>query len=260
MKINNNYIGVFDSGIGGLTVLTDLKNKFPNEKFLYFGDTARCPYGIKTRNELMAIVESDVDYFIKNKAKMIVIACNTATANSYHIESETPIIRIIEPTAKKALKVREEIKSSKPIGVFATNYTINSKAYNKFLGDENTIGVCCSPWVDIIEKGLTDTLISRKAVSDALCDIKGKVDVIILGCTHFGLIEKEIKEYLGNVTIINSSLSLEDIVKDTLDEVGYCNEGQDTIINISGNVEDINIKPFEDTLKLKKEMINHIDL
>ena len=90
--MNNKYIGIFDSGVGGLTALEDLKKNFPNENFLYLGDTKRCPYGTKTKEELESIVESDIRYLEKCDVKMIIIACNTATANSYHIESAVPII------------------------------------------------------------------------------------------------------------------------------------------------------------------------
>lgn len=213
--MNNKYIGIFDSGVGGLTALEDLKKNFPNENFLYLGDTKRCPYGTKTKEELECIVESDIRYLEKCDVKMIIIACNTATANSYHIESDVPIIRIIEPTC--------DVANSKEgsIIVLATNYTINSNAYSKFLNREH-YKVPCSEWVEIIEKAQTDSKISYESANKLLSPYKGKADNVILACTHFGLMEKEIKSVLGeDINIINSSKCLKDKVKETLDKVGY---------------------------------------
>ncbi len=250
--MNDKFIGVFDSGVGGLTALEDLKKNFPNENFLYLGDTKRCPYGTKTKEELESIVESDIRYLEKCDVKMIVIACNTATANSYHIESNVPIIRIIKPTC--------EVANSKKgsIIVLGTNYTVKSNAYAKFLNREH-YQVPCSEWVDIIEQAQTNTDISFESANRLLKDYKGKVDNAILACTHFGLMEKEIKSVLGeDVNIINSSMCLKDEVKKTLDEVGY-NSSKDKskiIIRCTGSKEVFNVK----WLDLKYDALEEVEI
>lgn len=234
---NDKYIGVFDSGVGGLTALEDLKKNFPNENFLYLGDTLRCPYGTKTKEELEKIVESDIKYLEDCDCKMIIIACNTATANSYHINSNVPIIRIIEPTCEVANE------SDGSLIVLATNYTVNSKAYSRFLKKDH-YQVPCSEWVEIIEKGKTNSKESFDSAYNLLKDYQGKIDNAILACTHFGLMEKEIKAVLGeNVNIINSSKCLSAKVKEALDKVGYnsLKEKAKLIIRCTNNKEAFNV-------------------
>lgn len=240
MKVNNKYIGVFDSGVGGLTCLKALKEEFKNENFFYLGDTLRCPYGVKKKEEIEKIVESDIKYLERRDVKMIIIACNTATANSYHIKSNIPIIRIIKPTCD----IVNQLDGT--TAILATNYTINSKAYERFLTGDS-IGVPCSEWVELIEAGKTKCKESKESVERLLKDVKGKVKNVILGCTHFGLLEDEIREYLGDVRIINSSTSLSDTVRKCLDEVGYNNGNQQDIkINVTGNPKTLNISWFTD--------------
>ena len=239
-KINNAYIGVFDSGIGGLTCLKDLKEKFKGENFLYLGDTKRCPYGVKTKEEIEKIVESDIKFFEKKNVKMIVIACNTATANSYHINSSIPIIRIIEPTAKKALNYEGNT------AILATNYTINSKAYEKFY-TKDYIGIGCSEWVNIIENINSTEKEKKETVAKHLAPVKGRVNNVVLACTHFGLLEAQIKDYLGPVNIIDSSKSLSEEVKKTLEKVGYNGAKTRSIkICVTGDKKKLNISWFTD--------------
>ena len=248
---NNKPIGVFDSGIGGLTVLEDLVKAFPNENFLYFGDTLRSPYGTKSKEELVGIVESDIEYLKKRDVKMIVIACNTATANSYHIESNIPIIRIIKPTAMKAIEENKKYNNRHKILVCATDYTIKSKAYDEFLKDM-MIGIPCSPWVNIIESGLMGTNISSSSVKEKVSKYKGQVDVCILGCTHFGLLEKEIRDELGDISFVNSSLSLKEEVKNELTKVGMSEKREKIEIGFSGKLEDLHLDCFKnDNLDFK---------
>jgi glutamate racemase len=208
-RMDNRRIGVFDSGIGGLTCLSDLIEKFPYEDFLYLADTLNCPYGIKSKSELEAIVSKNIKFFEAQDVKAIVIACNTATANSYHLQSSVPIIRIIEPTATQANAL------SQNVGVLATNYTIDSKIYNRYLTG-NVIGVRCSDFVSIVEEGLMGTQQALEVVKQKVLPLKGKVDTIILGCTHFGLLTKEIKAVLGDVKIVDSSLAIAPVLKEIL--------------------------------------------
>jgi glutamate racemase len=210
--MDNRAIGVFDSGIGGLTALSDLIEKFPNEDFLYLADTLNCPYGLKTKSEIEQIVSDNVQYFERQNVKAIIIACNTATANSFHIKTNIPTIRIIEPTIKTANKV------SNHIAILATNFTIDSGIYQKGLNGE-AIGVRCSEFVGIVEEGKMNTPYSYDLVKNKLSNLIGKVDTLILGCTHFGLLTSEIKAVFKDITIIDSSLSIAPVLSNILDSL-----------------------------------------
>ena len=209
--MDNRKIGVFDSGIGGLTCLSDLVEKFPHEDFLYLADNLNCPYGTKTKAELEQIVSNIIKYFELQDVKAIIIACNTATANSYHIKSKVPIIRIIEPTAQIANTI------SSNIGLLATNFTVSSKVYERYITG-NVTGVPCSEFVGLVEEGLMGTETAFKIVEEKLYSLIGKVDTVILGCTHFGLLTEEIKACLGNINIVDSSLSVAPILKGILED------------------------------------------
>jgi len=249
-KVNNAPIGVFDSGIGGLTVLDNLIDTFPGEKFIYVADTKRCPYGEKTSRELEQIVAGVIKYFESLEVKMIVIACNTATANSYKIKSNIPIIRIIEPTAKRALEVYKN-----KIAVLATDNTILSGSYNKYLGDK-MIGVKASPFVRIIEAGSEMQSDSQQIIRDILNPIIGKVDTVILGCTHFGLIEPIIKDIMGNVQIVDSSKSLANDVKLNLETLGFSSEPSYIDFRCTGDISELKISWFKKKMDVKR----HIDI
>lgn len=233
------YIGVFDSGIGGLNVLNNLVEEFPNENFLYLGDNLNVPYGVKTADQLKEIISKIFRYFEKEEVKAIVIACNTASVASMELESSVPVFRIIEPTAKNALKV------SNNIGVLATNFTIESKGYDVYLKD-NMKGIKASPFVTIIESDSVDTPESQKVIKDILVPFKDKIDSIILGCTHFSILEKKIKQYLGDIKIIDSCKSFGEVLKQYLDENDLNNDDSNRVVKINFTKEDkINTKWFK---------------
>lgn len=173
-KFDNRPIAVFDSGIGGLTVLDHIIREFPNEEYYYLGDTKNCPYGVKTTEQIKQFVHDAIKFVERLDCKMMVIGCNTATFNSYHIESSIPIIRIIEPTAKEALtKHHARGRKDEKIIVLGTNLTIDHKAYEKFLG-EHMIGVRASKFVEIAESGLQNSDHSKNVCERVLKHAKGK--------------------------------------------------------------------------------------
>lgn len=219
------YIGVFDSGIGGLNVLSNLIETFPNENFLYIGDNLNVPYGIKSQKQLEEIIKDIFNYFEKEDVKAIVVACNTASAASENMTSLVPVFRIIEPTAINALKI------SNKIGVLATNFTIESKGYDKYLKD-NMIGIKASPFVTIVENNTMNEQDSLDIINKTLSKHKDNIDTIILGCTHFSLLEKQIKDVLGNINIVDSSRSFNDILDKYLKENDLYNDS-----NINGDVK-----------------------
>lgn len=185
-------IGVFDSGIGGLTVLDKLIELFPNENFIYVGDTLNLPYGTKTKEELKTLVNNVTSYLVDYPVKAICIACNTATSASHHLPDlySLPIVGVIEPTAKYALEL------GKNILVLGTNVTIDSHEYQNLLDSEMTLEnryyVRCSEFVETVEKNLANTEYSYNLVKKNLAPYLDKeIDVIVCGCTHFGLLYNE---------------------------------------------------------------------
>lgn len=200
-------IGVFDSGIGGLTVLNELVKRFPNEDFVYVGDTLNLPYGTKTKEELESLVDNVANYLNSVPVKAICIACNTATTASAHLlnKYDFPIIGVIKPTAEYSLTFGSNIL------VLATNVTIASNAYQNILDNNNPNNgkrfYCkCSEFVDLIENIGVNNEKSFKLVHEKLDKYaKENIDVIVCGCTHFGLLEKEFKEIFPNAKIVDSS-------------------------------------------------------
>ena len=243
-KTNNKPIGIFDSGIGGLTVLEKIHNRFPNEKYIYLGDTFNCPYGTKSKTEIMSCVSQAIKFLEKNSVKMIIIGCNTATVNSYELKSNIPIIRIIEPTAKTALALKKKHDPKGKIIVLATNYTIDAQGYEKFLGNE-MFGVRSSDFVIIAEEGKQNTKYSEKICKKVMKNAIGKGKTVILGCTHFGLLEKDIKKVLGeDILTVESSECVVDDVGKCLQEVGFNERGGGIKIFVTGEPEKVKIGWF----------------
>lgn len=176
-------VGVFDSGIGGLTVLRKLIEKYPKNDYIYFGDTINIPYGEKSVDTLYNLSSKIIEYFIKEKVDLIVIACGTVSSNCYlnlKTKYNIDIIDIISPTIKY-------IKDNKfkDIGVLATTRTINSHLFKRSL-DISVYEEACSEFVELIEDNKTDLIDIEKH----LCNIKS--DTVILGCTHYPLIQDKI--------------------------------------------------------------------
>lgn len=201
MEKKNLPIGVFDSGIGGLTVLYRLVEMMPNENYVFVGDTLNLPYGTKSKETLKGLVSDVSGYLAKVPVKAIVIACNTATANSHHLKDEIdiPVVGVIEPTALAALKISENIL------VLATNVTIDSGEYQYYISknkkDPNSKQFFCkaSDFVTAIEANDINTPHSFELVRNTLKPyLNEKIDVIVMGCTHFGLYSKEIAACFPN--------------------------------------------------------------
>ena len=212
-------IGVFDSGIGGLTVLEKLMEKFPNEDFIYVADQGHCPYGTKTEEGIKECVLNVGRYLIAKDVKAIVIACNTASLFIKYLEEITdiPVISVIEPTCMAAIN---KTKNNK-VAVLATIATINKGAYQALLNNNGVeaFGVRCSEFVDFVENyELTDPL-GQKIVDEKLEELKDKnVDTLIHGCTHFSLLEPNMRKVLGDINYVAcgepTSIKLYEILKE----------------------------------------------
>lgn len=221
-------IGVFDSGIGGLTVVKELSRLLPNEKIVYFGDTARVPYGNKSRETIIHYSLQIAYFLLKKKIKMLVVACNSASSVSlptlkrhFHI----PIIGVIEPGARSAIANSKNNK----IGVIGTLGTVASNSYKKALKKINT-GVKvyqqpCSLFVPLAEDGWNNTRIAQEISDEYIKNISGKeIDTLILGCTHYPLLKGLIQKSVGNdVQLIDSGKETAKEVKKILEKKNLLN-------------------------------------
>ena len=212
-------IGIFDSGIGGLTVAKSVFNLLPNEDIIYIGDTARLPYGTKSKETVILYSIESLKFLLSKKVKMVIIACNTASSVAVPFLqkiSKIPIIGVISSGAKAAT---EKSKNNK-IGVIGTNGTIKSKSYIKeikrFNKESEVYSQSCSLFVQLAEDGWTDNEIALLTAKKYLQPLKEKnVDTLILGCTHYPILKNTIKKAIGeNISLIDSGEeTAKDVVK-----------------------------------------------
>ena len=222
-------IGVFDSGIGGLTVAREIMRQMPNEKIIYFGDTARVPYGNKSQETVTRFSEQIVRFLNTFQVKTIVVACNTASAyalDTLEKESEIPMIGVVKPGAKAAVEATRNGR----IGVIATAATIGSKIYSKYITELNsdvTIhGKACPLFVPLVEEGLWDDPVTNEIARRYLAElIDIDIDTLILGCTHYPLIRTALGRIMGDrVTLVNPAYETAIELKAMLQEMDLLNE------------------------------------
>ena len=207
--MDNRPIGVFDSGLGGLTVVKALKGLLPNESILYFGDTARLPYGVKSKDLVTQYSKQIINFLIKKNAKMIVVACNTATAMALNTLKkdfkDIPIVGVIEPGSEQAILTTINNK----IGVIGTIATINSKAYEQSIKEKDIeidiISKACPLFVPFVEEGLIDGEAINEIAQHYLSSFNNNVDTLILGCTHYPLLKSVISKNTKHITLIDSA-------------------------------------------------------
>lgn len=208
--MNQQAIGILDSGVGGLTVVKELFRQLPRERLVYFGDTARCPYGPRPVDEVQNFTYQIISYLIQYNLKMLVIGCNTATAvvfpavkSKYHF----PVVGVINPGARSAIKVTKNGK----VGVIGTVGTIRSEAYEKALKAINpelqVLSHPCPNLVPLVEEGTATYEELQQKVSQELEPVQNKeIDTLILGCTHYPLISDVIQDVMGSdVSLISSA-------------------------------------------------------
>lgn len=204
-------IGVIDSGVGGLTVAEELMRQLPREKLIYLGDTKRCPYGPRSKEEVQKFTWEMVQFLLKKNIKLLVIACNTATAFAIEELKKTldiPVIGVINPGARAAIKTTK----NKHIGIIGTEGTVASGAYPKALKGIDpkieTTALACPLFAPMVEKGIFSGEEAMQTVAATLLPLKNnmKMDTLILGCTHYPLLKPLIQEFMGKeVTVISSS-------------------------------------------------------
>jgi glutamate racemase len=207
---NSAPIGVFDSGIGGLTVARELMRQLPHESIIYFGDTARVPYGPKSPETVLRYSREITSYLRDQGVKAVVVACNTATAHALPTlreEYDLPIVGVIEPGSRAAARATR----SGNVGVIGTQGTINSRAYERAISADlptaNIVARACPLFVPLVEEGWLESdatsLIAHEYLSDF---VDAKVDTLVLGCTHYPLLKRVIGETVGRqVRLIDSA-------------------------------------------------------
>ncbi len=222
-------IGVFDSGVGGLTVAREIMRQIPNEKIVYFGDTARVPYGSKSQETVTRFSKQIVRFLETHQVKTIVVACNTASAyalDELEQEIDIPIIGVVKPGAKAAAEVTRNGK----IGVIATEATIGSRIYSKYIKELNkdvTIyGKACPLFVPLVEEGLWQDPVTDEIAKRYLAElIDLDIDTLILGCTHYPLIRSTLGRIIGeDVTLVNPAYETARELKELLAQRGLLNE------------------------------------
>ena len=244
-----NAIGVFDSGVGGLTVLNALKTRFPYENFVYLADTARLPYGSKSLNTIHHYCEQNVRYLAKYDVKAVVIACNSASTAILEqpLSSKIPIFNVVAPGARKAVERSE----SKRIGVLGTRATVISEAYphaiRKLAPQAEIFQQPCPLFVPLVEEGWLDdpitNLIAYRYVNALL---QKEIDTLILGCTHYPALRGSIQRVVGQgMQLVDSSMGL---IED-LEKSGLCATSGDTTGTLKVMCTD-NSPRLEETFKL----------
>lgn len=220
-------IGIFDSGLGGLTVLKEIGKILPNEDLTYLGDTAHVPYGGKSKSTIVRFSTENALFLLKKKVKVIVVACNTASSLALdYLKTvfSVPIIGVVESGVKKAVSVSK----NKKIGVIGTKSTISSLSYQKalFRLDKRVVSItkACPLFVPLVEEGLFDGLVVDEIVKMYLKDFKGNIDTLILGCTHYPLLKEVIGKYLKDVYLVNSAREVALTVKNILKQENILNK------------------------------------
>lgn len=230
---DNRPIGVFDSGIGGLTVLREIISAVPGESTIYFGDDGRAPYGTKSHETIIKYALQDMMFLKSQNVKMIVIACNTASTHAYKAlkeASDVPVIEVVVPGARASVKATRNGK----IGIIATRATVASGLYESAVREEGkgiegleVISQACPMFVSLAEEGWWDdevTLLTAQKYLEPLK--KAGVDTVVLACTHYPLLANTISKVMGpGVTLINSGIAVAGDVKEILDKNGMRSDG-----------------------------------
>lgn len=213
--MKNRPIGIFDSGVGGLTVFSEIEKELPNENIIYFGDTLRVPYGPRPLEEVKSFVFNIIEFLIGQNVKLIVIACNTGTAAALTEAQQVfdiPIVGVIEPGARGAVMVTRNRK----VGVIGTKGTIDSRAYSNAVrsldAGVTVYSASCPKLVEIVEKGLVSDANFYNTASYTVAKgyltplLRAHIDTLVLGCTHYPLLKGMLTKVCGNkIDIISSA-------------------------------------------------------
>ncbi|MDD5171132.1 MAG: glutamate racemase [Syntrophales bacterium] len=221
-------IGVFDSGVGGLTVVRALMERLPFENIIYFGDTARVPYGIKSVDTIMRYTSEITDFLLKQQVKLLIVACNTIASVAYDTVTErspVPVLEVINAGARQAVSITR----NKNIGVIGTPTTINSNAYARTIyGHDPSIRVfsqACALFVPLVEEGWLDHPVTRLTAQEYLKPVLAEhIDTLVLGCTHYPLIKALLQEVVGpDISLVDSAEAMAQLTAELLMKEDFAN-------------------------------------
>lgn len=247
--MNNKSIGVFDSGLGGLTAVKEIMKELPDENIIYFGDTGRVPYGSRSAETILKYTRGDIRFLNSFNVKMVVIACGTASSVALPgVKSEfnVPIVGVVDAAVYRAVRATR----NKKIGIIGTSGTIKSGSYERLISeydaDIETFTKACPLFVPLVENGHFNTEVTKLVVDEYLRDIKAAgVDTLIMGCTHYPLLEGVIAEYMGEgITLVNPGAEVAKYLKKKLGD-DMAHEAKNTAPEYSYYVSD-NIEGFEE--------------
>ena len=225
---NNAPVGVFDSGLGGLTVAREIMRQLPAENIVYFGDTARVPYGSKSKDTIVYFSRQIVEFLKTKQVKAIVVACNTASAlalEEIKDEVDLPMIGVVKPGAAAAAATTKTGR----VGVIGTRATVESGIYTEVLKEIDpsisVIGKACPLFVPMVEEGMTEHPVMMEMIDYYLRFLKkSDVDSLVLGCTHYPLLRSQIADYLGSrITLVNPAYETARGLKKLLEENNLLN-------------------------------------
>jgi glutamate racemase len=260
-------IGVFDSGIGGLTVIKSLMERLPGYDIVYFGDTARTPYGTKSAETVISYSLENIKFLIEHGAKIVVIACNTASSVAYLRVAETfdiPIFEVVTPAAEQAVNHSEKLA----VGVIGTRATIRSGIYEKKIKamepSAKVYSIACPLLVPLVEEGWLKKPETMMIIKKYLYPLKTRqINTLILGCTHYPLLKDKIQRKIGKkVNIIDSSIAVAEKVKSYLNthpDVDLLLEKKDGFKLFVSDITEQFEKTAKITLK-RKVFLEHIKL
>ena len=241
--MDNRAIGVFDSGYGGLTAVKALRELMPHENIIYFGDSARAPYGSRSAEELKLMAKQDLDLLLSKNVKAILAACGTVSSNAAD-ELEHCAVKVIG-VLKAGVKAMSQVEAAGPLAIIATEASIRSGAFERELKalcpEREVIALACPDFVPLIESGhyLPSDELVKAVVEKDLATLKNKnCAALLLGCTHFGIIGEAIKNYLGDTELISASESAAREMRQYIQENELMGDGASLCCLSSGEVEE----------------------
>lgn len=222
--LKNRPIGVFDSGMGGLTVLHELIQSLPDERFIYLGDTARVPYGSRSSETILRYSMEVASYLVRQQIKYLVIACNTSTAHAELLLKEkmpVPVLGVIRPGVEALLAAAP---SGTTVGVLGTRSTVKSGVYERLIkerrDDLNVFSQACPLFVPLVEEGWTDNAVTEQVIRQYVDDlVNNGMSVAVLGCTHYPLLKKAFARVYPQLQLVDSSVEVARTVASEIDRL-----------------------------------------
>ena len=261
--MNKYPIGIFDSGIGGLTIANSIKKVLPNESIIYFGDTEHLPYGEKSKKSIQNFSKKIINFLIQEKCKIIIIACNSASSFAdstvTKVAGDTILFNVIDPVIEEIIKTNKYYN----IGVIGTKATIDSNIYKKKITQKrsniNVTSLATPLLAPMIEEGFINNEISQKIISNYLSNKKLiDIELLVLACTHYPLIQQKIKKYYNdNVTVLDSASIVANYIAKNLKRYNLLNNTKENeyhfyVSNFTNSFEQSAKFFFKETIKLEE--------